>query len=79
MEKDLLLPPEEVAQAMLAHITRPEKYKSGTILKVCNVGGEDDWREAEYKGKAVENILQILGVEESALGNMCAFRGSVMS
>jgi hypothetical protein len=84
LEKDFLLPPEEVAQAMLALITRREKYKSGTILEVCDVGGEDHWREAELlndpgprgpasktsnKGKAFEDILQILGVEESALGS----------
>jgi hypothetical protein len=69
---------------MLSLITRTETYKSGTILEVCDGGGEDRCREAELlndpgpcgpasktsnKGKAVEDTLHILGVEETALGN----------
>lgn len=69
---------------MLALITRTETYKSGKILEVCDDGGEDRWREAELlndsgplgqasktssKGKSVQNILHILGVKESVLGN----------
>lgn len=69
---------------MLVLITRTEKYKSGTMLEVCDVGGDDHCREAELlnepgppgpasktscKWRAVEDIFQILGVEESALGS----------
>jgi 3-hydroxybutyrate dehydrogenase len=63
---------------MMALITRPQKYKPGTILEVCDVGGEDRWRETNLlndpgpsgpasktsnKGRAIEEILQLLGVE----------------
>ncbi|KIW53179.1 hypothetical protein PV05_08771 [Exophiala xenobiotica] len=41
MEKDFLLPPEEIAKAMFALLT-DRKYKSGTILEVCDIG---NWRE----------------------------------
>jgi 3-hydroxybutyrate dehydrogenase len=40
-QKDFLLPPEEVAQAMFALLT-DQKYKTGTVLEVCDVG---NWRE----------------------------------
>ncbi|RAO68502.1 uncharacterized protein BHQ10_004514 [Talaromyces amestolkiae] len=85
LEEDSLLPPEEVARAMLALITRTEMYNSVTILEVCDVGGEDGWREAELlndpgprgpasktsnKGKAVEDTMQILGIENSTLSNI---------
>ncbi|KEF52761.1 uncharacterized protein A1O9_11178 [Exophiala aquamarina CBS 119918] len=41
MKKDFLLPPEVVAKAMLALLT-DAKYKSGTVLEVCDVV---KWRE----------------------------------
>lgn len=67
---------------MMALITRPQKYKPGTILEVCDVGGEDRWRETELlndpgpsgpasktsnKGRAIEEILQLLGVDSSTI------------
>lgn len=41
MEKDFLLPPEEIVKAVSALISDP-KYPPGTILEVGDVGG---WRE----------------------------------
>ena len=43
MKKDFLLPPEEIARAMLALLTDP-KYKPGTVLEVADMG---NWREVQ--------------------------------
>jgi 3-hydroxybutyrate dehydrogenase len=47
LERDYLLPPEAVANAMLALLTQPDKYKPGTILEVCH---ETEWREVSLLG-----------------------------
>ena len=41
LEKDTLLPPEEVAKAMIALMT-DAKYPPGTILEIGDIG---QWRE----------------------------------
>lgn len=41
MEKDTVLPPEEVAKAMIALVT-DAKYPPGTVLEVGDIG---QWRE----------------------------------
>jgi 3-hydroxybutyrate dehydrogenase len=75
MDKDYLLPPKEIALAMMALLTDP-KYKSGTILEVCEVGR---WREVELlndpgpsgpasktskKHEGLKDILPFLNLEE---------------
>ncbi|KAK5203657.1 hypothetical protein LTR47_008466 [Exophiala xenobiotica] len=71
MEKDFLLPPEEIAKAMFALLT-DRKYKAGTILEVCDIG---NWREVSLlndsgprgpatftskKNQAIKEILPFL-------------------
>ncbi|KAJ5733714.1 hypothetical protein N7493_002500 [Penicillium malachiteum] len=41
--KETILPPEELARAMMALVVESEKYKAGTILEVCDTEGR--WRE----------------------------------
>jgi 3-hydroxybutyrate dehydrogenase len=75
MEQDCLLPPKEIALAMLALLT-DASYKSGTILEVCEVGR---WREVALlndpgpsgpasktskKHEALKDILPFLNLEE---------------
>lgn len=42
-KRDTLLPPEELARAMMSLVIDTDKYKAGTILEVCEVEGR--WRE----------------------------------
>ncbi|KAJ5116140.1 hypothetical protein N7456_000488 [Penicillium angulare] len=42
-ERDTLLPPEELARAMLSLVVDTDKYAAGTILEVCDTEGR--WRE----------------------------------
>jgi 3-hydroxybutyrate dehydrogenase len=71
MEKDHLLPPNEVAKAMFALVT-DSKYRPGTVLEVCEVG---NWREVSLlndpgpsgpasktskKHEAIQQILKYL-------------------
>jgi 3-hydroxybutyrate dehydrogenase len=75
MDQDYLLPPKEIALAMMSLLTDP-KYKSGTILEVCEVGR---WREVALlndpgpsgpasktskKHEALKDILPFLNLEE---------------
>ena len=77
MEKDFLLPPEEIAKAMFALLT-DRKYKSGTILEVCDIG---NWREVSLlndpgprgpatftskKHEAIKSILPFLSKDGKA-------------
>lgn len=70
MSKDFLLPPEEVANAMVALIEQPDRYPGGTVLEVCDVEGR--WRKTSLlndpgpngpasftsrKAEAVEDLL----------------------
>ena len=82
MEKDHLLEPLHVANAMFALLTEPT-YKGGTILEVCH---ETKWREVSLlndpgpqgpasltsrKSEAVKDIVHYLGLDpEKALGNI---------
>ncbi|KAJ5730569.1 15-hydroxyprostaglandin dehydrogenase [Penicillium malachiteum] len=36
---DMILPPEELARAMMALVVETEKYQAGTILEVCDTEG----------------------------------------
>jgi 3-hydroxybutyrate dehydrogenase len=76
LSKDFLLPKEEVSKAMFAVLT-DKKYKSGTILEVCDVG---KWREVELlndpgpvgpasqtskKAEAIRDIMQYLSLDSN--------------
>ncbi|KAF4556989.1 Short chain dehydrogenase-like protein 54 [Elsinoe fawcettii] len=76
MEKDFLLPVDEVARAMMALVEERERYKGGTVLEVCDVQGR--WREVELlndpgprgpasltsrKADAVEELVRMLDPE----------------
>lgn len=76
-----MLPPEEVARAMMALVTDVERYNAGTILEVCDVDGR--WREVallndpgpqgpasktSLKAHAAEDVWRILGVESQSAG-----------
>lgn len=71
-----MLPPDEVARAMIALIVDHERYESGTVLEICDVEGR--WREVSLlndpgpqgpasktskKGQAAEDVWRLLGVE----------------
>ena len=75
-EKDFLLPPEVVADAMFALMT-DDRYKSGTILEVCDISA---WREVQLlndpgpsgpasttskKHEALKEIMPFLGLQDS--------------
>lgn len=79
MDKDYLLPPQEIARAMFALLT-DAKYKAGTILEVCDVG---NWREVELlndpgprgpasstskKSEAIKGILPYLSKDGKGKG-----------
>lgn len=82
MEKDHLLEPQHVANAMFALLTDPA-YKGGTILEVCH---ETRWREVSLlndpgpqgpasltsrKSEAIRDIAIHLGIDpEKSLTNM---------
>jgi 3-hydroxybutyrate dehydrogenase len=72
LEKDYLLPPDEIAKAMISLITE-DKYKPGTVLEICEVG---NWREVSLlndpgpsgpasktskKHEAIQEIMKYLG------------------
>ncbi|KIW35543.1 uncharacterized protein PV07_02233 [Cladophialophora immunda] len=72
LEKDTLLAPEHVANAMFALLTEPQ-YKGGTVLEICH---EIKWREVSLlndpgpqgpasitsrKSEAIKGILPYLG------------------
>ncbi|KAJ5621556.1 hypothetical protein N7528_006339 [Penicillium herquei] len=75
--KDTILPPEELARAMMALVVETEKYQAGTILEVCDTEGR--WREVSAfndpgpqgpasglssGGKVVlDNLWKTLGIE----------------
>lgn len=76
-DKDFLLPPEVVADAMFAVMTE-DKYKSGTVLEVCDISV---WREVQLlndpgptgpasttskKHEALKQIMPFLGIENSS-------------
>ncbi|KAF5592924.1 15-hydroxyprostaglandin dehydrogenase [Fusarium pseudocircinatum] len=42
MERDYLLPPDAVANAMIALLTQTEEFEPGTMLEVCH---ETEWRK----------------------------------
>ncbi|CCT74890.1 related to 15-hydroxyprostaglandin dehydrogenase [Fusarium fujikuroi] len=42
MERDYLLPPDAVANAMMALLTQTEEFEPGTMLEVCH---ETEWRK----------------------------------
>ncbi|KAF7563926.1 hypothetical protein G7046_g207 [Stylonectria norvegica] len=77
MAKDYLLPPQAVSNAMFALLTE-EKYRSGTVLEVCDV---EHWREVgllndpgpsgpasktSKKHEALRDIIPFLQVEGAA-------------
>lgn len=74
MEKDHLLDPEDIANAMLALLTDPA-YKGGTVLEVCH---KSEWRLVSLlddpgprgpasltsrKSEAVKEIVRHLGID----------------
>ncbi|KAJ5679506.1 hypothetical protein N7462_007750 [Penicillium macrosclerotiorum] len=80
LKRDFLLPPEELARAMMALVLDIKRYKAGTILEVCDIEGR--WREVSLlndpgpqgpasnitgsKRAVVNDIWKILGLRTGA-------------